>query len=85
MINCALVITLNGKSTCLLTDQVTRVQQHLNEQVILLHNTHYSHSCEHQDFSLLGPMPCILVDIYYHFDGICCHCFQDRSVRHRHT
>jgi len=25
---------------------------------------------------------CILVDIYYHFGGICCHCFQGRSVRH---
>jgi len=82
MKNCALVITLNWKPTCLLTDQVTRKQQQLNEQIILLHSTQDSHSCKHQYFRLLGPIQCILVDIYYHFDGICCHRFQGRSVRH---
>ena len=82
MKNCALVITLNGKPKCLLTDQVSTVQQQLNEQVILLHNLQDPHSCVHQDFILLGPIPCIVVDMYYHFGQICCHRFQGRSVRH---
>jgi len=33
---------------------VNTVQQQLNEQVILPHNPQDPHSCEHQDFSLLG-------------------------------